>query len=389
MGSLSFPGTNRIVEFTDTGGSFAPAVFGDGWDKWGLTLTPAIVNDPLFGVFSVRTTVNSGTEKADLTQMEIFYTPAGAPRIDVGRGAVYVQVPSSYDSGTPTPLVLLLHGYGSSGAGQENYMDFGSLVDEFGFLYLHPDGRNESGGEFKRFWSGSSPCCNFYGAPDDDTAYLMDLIDEMKSQYNVDSQRVYLIGHSNGGFMSYRMACAHSDTIAAIATLAGATFLDPNDCLPTEAVNILQIHGTSDGTILYNGGFTFPGSSGEYPGAVETVEQWAAKNGCELVPDTSAPNIDLDGSQAGDETTVTRYLSSCDPSGQVELWTIVNGSHIPFPLSATFSRQVVEFLFAHPKAAPAPEGLPASRWGPIPLAVCLMLLGVGVIIRQRLRTRRE
>ena len=278
-----------------------------------------------------------------------------AQSIDVGRGPVGVHVPPSYDPGTPTPLVLLLHGYGASGAIQESYMQFTPLADEFGFLYLRPDGRIETGGAGNRFWSATTPCCNFYGAPDDDDDYLLDLINEMKSQYNVDPLRVYVIGHSNGGFMSHRMACDHSDTIAAIASLAGATFLDPNDCQPTGNVHVLQIHGTADDTILYAGGFTFedpPAPGGEYPGAGATVEQWAANNGCAIVADTSAPNIDLEANLAGAETTVTRYFTSCDPEGSAELWTIVGGSHVP-ALSATFSRQVVEFLYAHPKGAPA------------------------------------
>lgn len=269
-----------------------------------------------------------------------------AQSIDVGRGPVSVHVPPSYDSETPMPLVLLLHGYGGSGVGIENYWNFTPLADEFGFLYLHPDGRTTT--DPIRFWSATPACCNFYGAPDDDTDYLLALINEMKSQYNVDSLRVYMAGHSNGGFMSHRMACDNSDTIAAIASVAGATFPNPNDCLPTGNVHVLQIHGTSDDLILYAGGFTYPAPEGEYTGAVETVEQWAAKNGCDIVADTSAPNIDLDRGLAGTETTVTRYIDSCNPRGSAELWSIVGGGHSP-ALSATFSRQVVEFLYDHPK----------------------------------------
>ena len=267
-----------------------------------------------------------------------------AQSIDVGRGPVGVHVPPSYDPGTPTPLVLLLHGYGASGAILESFMQFTPLADEFGFLYLYPDGRIDGGGN--RFWSGTDACCNFDGASDDDDDYLMALINEMKSQYNVDPLRVYLIGHSNGGFMSYRMACDHSETIAAIASLAGATFFDPLDCQPTGPVHVLQIHGTSDTQIRYGGG-SIRGTA--YPGAVATVEQWATHNGCAIVADTSAPNIDLVSNLAGTETTVTRYINSCNPRGSAEIWTIVNGVHVP-ALSATFSRQVVEFLYAHPKS---------------------------------------
>ena len=65
---------------------------------------------------------------------------------------------------------------------------------------------------------------------------------------NVDPYRIYVAGHSNGGFMSYRLACTHADRIAAIVSLAGATFDTPADCSPTEPVAVLQIHGTADDT---------------------------------------------------------------------------------------------------------------------------------------------
>lgn len=290
----------------------------------------------LFAVSTVLTTTASLSASAQV------------PSVDAGRGPVGVHVPLSYNSETPMPLVMLLHGYGSNGASQEAYMNFAPLAEEFGFLYLHPDGRFNADTPPLRFWSGTDACCNFFGNSDDDDDYLMDLIDEMKSLYNVDPLRVYLIGHSNGGFMSYRMACENSDTIAAIASLAGATFFNPFDCRPTDPVHILQIHGTNDGTILYAGGDII---GTNYPGAIATVEQWAAKNGCAIVADTSAPNIDLVVDLAGPETTVTRYFSSCNSGGSAELWTVINGVHVP-ALSSTFSRLVVEFLYAHPKPTP-------------------------------------
>jgi len=190
-------------------------------------------------------------ENVDLPGQETFTARAGGPpsSIDVGRGPVGVHSPPSYNPATPMPLLILLHGYSSSGAGQEGYMQFTPLADEFGYLYLHPDGRNEASANAYRFWSATSACCNFFGAPDTDVDYIMALVTEMKTLFNVDPMRVYLIGHSNGGFMSQRMACEHSDTFAAIATLAGSSFFDADDCQPTGNVHALQIHGTADGTI--------------------------------------------------------------------------------------------------------------------------------------------
>jgi len=358
VGSIATPGTPKVLDLADTGGAFFPATIGDFADLWGLTLTPAIVNDPGFGIFSEITTVNSGTESLDLTSIEIFYHADGTPTVDGGRGPLEVHEPASYDSSTETPLVLFLHGYGSNGfESGDSYFNLDALVDEFGFLFVHPHGRIENGGDSNRYWSATQACCNFHGGADDDTTYLLGVIDAMKAAYNVDADRVYLIGHSNGGFMSYRMACTHADVIAGIASLAGATFFDPNDCTPSEPVHILQIHGTNDGTILYAGGQTYsdpPG--GDYPGAIATVEQWATKNGCSLVADFSASNIDLESGLSGDESGVVRYLGTCDDGGAVELWSIFNGGHVP-SFSSTFSRQIIEFLYDHPKGSDVPSDI--------------------------------
>jgi polyhydroxybutyrate depolymerase len=272
--------------------------------------------------------------------------------IDLGRGPVLVRVPADYDPATPAPLVLLLHGYSGNGAYQETYMQFAPLVDEFGFFYLHPDGTTDANGN--QFWNATNACCDFYNTNVDDSGYLRALIDEMKSLYNIDDRRVYLIGHSNGGFMSYRMACEHAGTIAAIASLAGATFDDLADCTPSEPVHILQIHGTADTTIYYNGGSLY---GTPYPGAVESAETWAAYDDCLIEADTSAPPMDLERGIPGAETLVSRYETDCLPGGSAELWTIVDGSHIPW-LSLEFSRYIIEYFLAHPKAsAPCPGDL--------------------------------
>ncbi len=270
---------------------------------------------------------------------------AGELFIDLGRGPVQVLVPDSYDPETPTPLLMLLHAYGSNGAAEEAYMQIAPIAEQFGLIYLYPDGLIDNAGA--RYWNGTDACCDFFGGNPDDSGYLRALIEEVRLQLNVDERRVYIVGHSNGGFMSYRMACEHADIVAAIVSLAGVTFLDPDDCAPTEPVHVLQIHGDADGTVFYNGGCF----GACYPGAVQTTENWAEYNGCVVEGDDSAKPIDIDGGIPGNETLITRYETDCAPGGSAELWTIVGGVHWP-DLATDFSLQVVEFLLAHPKPGP-------------------------------------
>ncbi len=271
--------------------------------------------------------------------------PAIAQSIDAGRGPVPLTVPEGYDAGIPTPLIVSLHGYSSSGAGHDRAWGISALADEYNFLTIAPDGEQEPGGEGNRYWNASSACCNFFGTDTDDSGYIRGIIDRIKASYNVDAARVYVIGHSNGGFMSYRMAYEHSDVVAAIASLAGANHVEDRDA-PPHPVHVLQIHGTDDATIDYRGGSI---RDNRYPGAMGSVRRWAQYNGCDMSR-ASREMRDLDASLPGYETGVMKMNTGCKDGGSAELWTISDGSHVPV-YSETYAAQIVEWLLAHPKPA--------------------------------------
>lgn len=272
-----------------------------------------------------------------------FVSAQQTSQIDAGRGDIPLLVPDAYEANSPSPLIVLLHGYGSNGVQQNDYMRIGELVNQYGFILATPDGTQETQGRNARFWNASDACCNFYANDLDDAAYVLDIINTVKADYQIDERRVYLIGHSNGGFMSYRTAHEYSDVIAGIASLAGAE-ATVAQAAPANPVHILQIHGTADGTIAYDGG-DIQGNA--YPGAEETVSRWAGYNGCAAEGLVTA-TLDLDSSLEGLETTVTRYNNGCQPGGSAELWTIADGAHIP-QISSVFPEKVVEWLLARPK----------------------------------------
>ena len=270
-----------------------------------------------------------------------------AQSINLSRWVVPLTVPTAYDAGTATPLIVLLHGFGSNGPGQDAYLGFSAIANTNGFLLLTPTGSIDPTGT--SFWNATPACCNFYGSGVDDTGYIIGLIDAVKADYNADERRVYLVGHSNGGFMSYQVAYNNPSIIAALVSLAGASHIEARTA-PVSPVHVLQIHGDNDGTIQYGGG-SIVGNF--YPGGLASVTTWAGYNGCSTVSRPGA-NRDLVANLGGNETSSQIFDSGCKTGGSAELWTMVNGVHVP-DVSSSLAQQVVDWLYAHPKSEwPAP-----------------------------------
>ena len=251
-----------------------------------------------------------------------------------GDRPVTVHLPDTLAN--PAPLLILLHSASTSGAHQENYMHLGPVAKKNGLIYIAPDGTVNPEG--KRFWNATKSCCNKYKEVVDDVAYINSLIDEINAKTPVDPKRIYLIGHSNGAFMSFTYACK-TNKVAAIVAIAGAMDTE-SDCTPSTPVSLLNIHGTADKTIKIDGGVlnNFP-----YTSAKSTVTKVALLNKC-YSPAIS--KIDFEPTINGPETTVIKY--TCDTHTHLQYWKIAKGSHSP-KLPADFAEQVISFLLQQSK----------------------------------------
>jgi polyhydroxybutyrate depolymerase len=294
---------------------------------------------PLLTAGSLLTACGSGPD--DEASLEPNVPAGGTGFVHLDDRPFRLHVPPAYDPAREAPLVVLLHGYGSYAADQESYFGLTGASDRRGFLYAMPDGTANAEG--KRFWNATDACCDFARSGVDDSAYLARLLDRVESTYSVDTGRVYFVGHSNGGFMAYRVACEHSTRIKAIVSLAGSMTTEPAQCAPERPVDILQIHGTADDSIAYDGGRNGPNP---YPSVATTLANWRRIDGCGDAPDApAAAPLDLDAGLPGAETTVTRYSTGCRDGTRVELWTIPGGGHIP-DLTDKFVPSLVDFLLA-------------------------------------------
>lgn len=228
-----------------------------------------------------------------------------------------VVVPAAYDGFEAAPLIVLLHGYGASAQLQDFYFRYSARSDADGFLLVLPDGTDDSSGT--PFWN-ASPTSD---EPIDDVAYLTGLVDEMEETWQVDPDRIYFAGHSNGGFMSYRMACEIPERLAGILNFAGLSpYLDEAGCTPTEPVSVLHVHGTQDDQVPY-------APSGGRLGAEAVASLWADRAGCDLGAPAEGVALDLIDGIDGDETTITNYEAGCEDNRSVSLWTLQEGGHLP------------------------------------------------------------
>ena len=231
--------------------------------------------------------------------------------------------PQDYVAGTPVPIVMALHGFTSNAADTDRYFGLSRRIDTDGVALILPNGtRNPDG---LSFWNATDFCCDGYGTGVDDVGYLNSLVEEAGRYIVPDG--VYLVGLSNGAFMSHRMACESMPGLRAIASVAGTTFDDPDVCEGARPLSVLHIHGTADAIIRYGGGSGLGGT--RYPGARETVERWASRAGCDLDASESLSRVDLDRFLEGAETTRRRYSAGCADGIRVELWTVQSGSHVP------------------------------------------------------------
>lgn len=251
---------------------------------------------------------------------------------------VTVFVPDSYDPMEALPLVLLLHGYGVTGAQMDSVLGFRAFANDNRFITAYPDGTIDSDGS--TFWNATETCCDFEGTGVDDSAFLRSVVEEAQDTAHIDPARIFVLGHSNGGFMAQRLGCDHADLFSVVVSIAGATTTQ-DTCAPSEGIAVLAVHGTNDGTIAYDGGQFGPGL--RYPSAPETAAAWAARNACAPDP-VDGGALDLE-TIAGEETRVQRFVD-CEDNGAVELWTVSGGTHVPRG-NADYLSVLLDFMTTH------------------------------------------
>jgi polyhydroxybutyrate depolymerase len=232
-----------------------------------------------------------------------------------------LYTPRGHDPNRPTPLVLVFHGGFGNGAQVANRLGMNAVADRGGFLVAYPDG-------YDKHWNDGRTATS--DGPDD-VRFVRALIDEVGRHHQLDAQRIYATGLSNGGYFTQRLACEMSAQIAAFAPVM-ATMPVPlqQRCAPGERkVPMLMISGVDDPLVPYQGGEltrgrSLGGKGGEVISVPDAAAFWARHNGCNMQPQQQ----DLPDTDPRDGTRVrqTLYLD-CDGDAEVKLLSIDGGGH--------------------------------------------------------------
>jgi polyhydroxybutyrate depolymerase len=221
-----------------------------------------------------------------------------------------LYVPNSYDGTSAVPLLLNFHGFGGSASEFINDADMRAEAEANSFILVYPQGSCLNGASH---WN-PCPIDGDNKSTADDVGFVEAMISEISSQYNLDMERIYAAGYSNGGMMAYGLANYKSDLIAAVASVSGTML----NCIgPTShPMPVVHLHGTSDGVVSYNG-------SNDWNSVQSTLDYWTSFNNT-----ISTPTIYTDNTGG---MTIEHYVyGQGDNSVSVEHYKYIGGDHVWF-----------------------------------------------------------
>ena len=264
-----------------------------------------------------------------------------------------VHIPPGYDKADPMPLVVSLHGFTSNSMINGMLTGLSEKADEEGFIVVYPNGATDPFfglfcgvlfGRIGRYWNAFFCCGNAVKRNIDDFTFIRTLIENLKKNMNIDSDRIYVTGMSNGGMMSHGLGAEFSDIFAAIAPVTGiaggrledgSIYMIPE---PDNPLSVIVFHGMKDPVVPYDGNENFISVN-------ESVSFWVEQNNCDPIPQI---NISSSGN------IIKRTYSNGSDGAEVVLYSVVDGGHEWFgsdysPCEISATDLMWDFFKAHPK----------------------------------------
>lgn len=230
-----------------------------------------------------------------------------------GRERTYVEFVPAHPEGKP--LVVALHGRLGTSEGQDELSHLSQLAAAAEAVVVMPQGIDRSWADFRHATPASKQNV-------DDVEFLRTLIDDRLAAWHLDASRVYMIGMSNGGFMTLLAGCRLADRLAAIASVTGGVAVETRtDCALARPLPVMFVMGDADPLVPWAGG-PLMNHRGEILSAVDGAALYAQFDGCTERTETPLPPLVDDG------TSVSRTVfSGCQGGSEVQLLRIHGGGH--------------------------------------------------------------
>ena len=236
-----------------------------------------------------------------------------------------LYIPQSAEKNSP--LVFMLHGLGSTHTIIMNYSQMNQVADKHGFVVCYPQGIR--GAENTRHTKKGTPFWNVgyethKNETVDDVSFIKSLAIYLQQEYNLDPEKTFCAGMSNGGDMSYLLGCEEPDIFKAIAPITGCMMgWIYESCNKNDPVPVFQVHGTADKTTYYDGDVDNRDKWGAYMGVETTINFWVDRNKCKEVNIDTLPDIDRnDGS-----IVITEKYTGGRNNNEVWFYKVINGDH--------------------------------------------------------------
>lgn len=233
-----------------------------------------------------------------------------------------VHVPKSYDPQKPAPLLFAIHGGGGDMAYMAKDEFYGQITksEEVGFIAVFPNGYSALPSGKLATWNAGDCCGGARDTNSDDVGFFREMVKNLSAQMNIDPNRIYATGMSNGGMMSERLACEMADVFKAIASVAGPD--GTKLCTPKRPISVLQIHAFDDDHVLFNGGagqnaFQDITKVTDFTSIPQTVSNWVRRNNCNTTPERV---LKVDGAYCD-------LYTGCAADTQVKLCVTETGAH--------------------------------------------------------------
>ncbi|HEX8357191.1 MAG TPA: PHB depolymerase family esterase, partial [Segetibacter sp.] len=205
------------------------------------------------------------------------YRIADSINVDNRDRTYRLNLPPNYYEAENFSLIIALHGGGGDATQFETSSKLTEKANAAKFIVVYPEGVRSNGILRARSWNAGT-CCDFAVANNiNDVKFIAALIDKLVSKYKINPKKVYATGHSNGGMLTYRLACELSDKIAAIAP--NSCTMVTRTCNPVKPMAVLHMHSVLDTNIPYRGGVgSGAGTNGlTLPSLDSVLSVWSVK----------------------------------------------------------------------------------------------------------------